>query len=154
VKRAFVLLLCAGLCAAGGVWYGRASAPAKTETKVVEVERVVEKRVSVEVQGPVRERIVTRDVPGPRGPERVVVHEIERGPVTKVEGSEKEAERVVEKVKVVTLQPRFMAGVKAGANLALEPRYGVEGKYRIAGPVWAGVEVGTYGGFVTLAFTF
>jgi hypothetical protein len=131
---------------------GRYAAPVevreivKVETKTVTVtewkDRIVEKRV----EGPVRIRTVTREVPGG---ERVVTVVEERGPVTVDRSQDRAGESretgsstvVSERVTKVA-KPGWRASVLAGWDAdapALRPElYGVEVSRRLVGTVWIG----------------
>jgi hypothetical protein len=159
VRRAAVTLALAAACAAGGVWYGRHSGPPRVEERVVYRdrvewrERVVEKRV----EGPVRERVVTRTVPGPQGPVREVIREVERGPVTVERNTDAQAKAdlSVDGSKVtVREQPRWLVGASAGWQLGEGRTVGGQVMYRVAGPFWLGI-AGDSRGHVSaqLAFT-
>jgi hypothetical protein len=131
---------------------GRYSRPAevrevvKVETKTVTVtewrDRIVEKRV----EGPVRIRTVTREVPGG---ERVVTVVEERGPVTvdrsqdrAGESKETGSSAVVSERVTKAARPGWRASVLAGWDAdapSLRPEtYGVEVSRRVVGTVWIG----------------
>lgn len=143
------------LCMTGVAGYsaGRHAVPAKVEERVVYKDRVeyrdrvVEKRV----EGPVRIQTVTRTVPGPAGPERIVTRIEERAPVVVERQAEarRTAEVAVQAAKVVVNeQPRWLvtgtAGIQLGAPLH-PPAYGVQLMYRVAGPAWVGAAADTRG---------
>lgn len=148
MNRTVKLALGGAVLALGGFAVGRFGGSPRVEERVeyrdrVEYrERVVEKRV----EGPVREKTVTREVPGPQGPERIVIHEVERGPTTtetKTEG-QGSSETAGKSQLVKAPAPRWMLGVSADARLsevlkAPAPVLGGEVKYRVAGPFWLGV---------------
>jgi hypothetical protein len=138
------LALCAGAFAAGRY---TASQAARVETKVeyrdrVEYrERVVEKKV----EGPVRVQVVTRTIPGPAGPERIVVRTVERGPVVtdRVQDGQGKVEEQLHSATITTSQPRWLLGASVGASPSLALRYGGQLAYRVAGPFWLGIAADT-----------
>lgn len=161
----------AGLALGAGCYAaGRWAAP--TKTVEVEVERVVTKVETVEVEkvvkvaGPVR--VVTKrvEVPGPAGPTVTVERVVERGPTTTTtdtassgtvaQASEKVVEKIVERDA-----PRFLLGPTVGAGFSVNgltpPMYGGIFGVRV-GPLYilAQGEGGTVGGSARagLAFTF
>jgi hypothetical protein len=152
VKRRLYIALGAALALAAAFVGGRYSRPVevrevvKVETKTVTVtewkDRIVEKRV----EGPVRIRTVTREVPGG---ERVVTVVEERGPVVTDRASDaagstasRTTENVVSVRVVESARPGWRLSVAAGWDaeaLSLRPElYGVEVSRRLVGTVWIG----------------
>ena len=126
----------------------------KVETQVEYRERIVEKRV----EGPVRERIVTRTTPGPQGPTVYVDRVIERGPVVTDRTTDGEGTSLTRSLTVRDPQPRWMVGASAGLHLT-SPLDGIawggEVRYRFAGPFWLGVAGNQRGdAALTLSVTF
>jgi hypothetical protein len=152
VKRRLYIALGAAIALAAAFVGGRYSRPVevrevvKVETKTVTVtewkDRIVEKRV----EGPVRIRTVTREVPGG---ERVVTVVEERGPVVTDRASDaagstasKTTGTVVSERVIKAAQPGWRASVLAGwdaGSPSLRPEtYGVEVSRRVVGTVWIG----------------
>jgi hypothetical protein len=124
---------------------GRFSAPVRTETKNVYVDREVVKWRDVEkkVEGPVRVVVKTRLVPGPQGPvverERVV----ERGAVTTERASDGQASRSTQiETKTVSEYDRahWLLGASVGMQIGKPGEvYGGQILYRVIGPAWLGI---------------
>lgn len=152
MKRRIAIAAGAVLALVAAFIGGRYSRPAevrelvKVETKTVTVtewkDRVVEKRV----EGPVRIRTVTREVPGG---ERVVTVVEERGPVTvdrrqdrAGESKETGSSAIVSERVTKAARPDWRASVLAGWDAdapSLRPEtYGVEVSRRVVGTVWLG----------------
>ena len=132
----------AGALAALSFGAGRFMAPTKVETREVvrveQVEVVKWRDRTVTERGPVHVKTVTREVPGPQGPERVVEKEVWRDRVVTVRNqagesaSASSSERVVEKV-VERDAPRLTLGVTAGWDRV--PTYGGWAQVRVLGPL-------------------
>lgn len=161
-RNATVGMLVASALLLGAFFWGRSSAPAKVETRTEFKDRIVyqDREVEKKVEGPVRVRTVTHEVPGPQGPERIVERTVERGPVTTERASEQKGEEAHE-VKTLTLktteQPRWLLGASVTATPLRggDVAYGGFLNYRIAGPFWLGITAtsgGSVGGTVGISF--
>lgn len=156
-----IAVVSAGALVSAYAW-GRSSAPAKVEVRTEFKDRVVyrDRDVEKKVQGPVRVRTVTREIPGPQGPERVVERVVERGPVVtekKHEAQGEEAHEAKTLTLKVTEQPRWQIGATAAVNPLHggDVAYGGFLNYRIGGPFWLGVNAtsaGSVGGSLGVSF--
>jgi len=126
-RCALVVVAVGALAFVGGRW----TAPVRVEERViVDVQERIEyqdREVVKRVEGPVRIRTVTRELPAPPGspcPDRPLVETVReevREPVTVERKVESEAKAQVEAVRtverIVTVRPDWRAGVLVGADL-------------------------------------
>lgn len=154
----WVWALAALVAGVAGYGVGRYALPAEEvwrsvvsiQEKVVEVEKIVEKRV--EVKGPVRTvtKVVERLVPGECGTPPVVLHDTEtveeEGPVTVTTDTSTDERRELDKLGVTATEhtvkrdaPRLTLLFTFGTSVTTpEPVYGGMLLYRIAGPLVMG----------------
>lgn len=143
-----------------GVCIGRFTTKPVVKTVDVVKEKVVwrDREVEKKVEGPVRVQVVTRTVPGPRGPEVLVTRIVERGAVVTVKDSKHEGQAsLARELKTEVLQqPSWMLGATAGLKLGdLSPVWGAQVSKRIAGPFWLGAGADSSGAFrMQLSITF
>jgi hypothetical protein len=120
----------------------------KVETKIETRTEWRDREVVRRVQGPERIRTVVREVPGPAGPERVIVRVVERGPETTEtlatwDGVAATDTATTETASKVTepARPGWAAGAAALLDpeaLWDDPRLALELDRRIWGTVWLG----------------
>lgn len=150
-KKDIIRCACAAALLAVAFCAGRASVRVRVEEKVVFRDRVEwrDRVVEKKTEGPVRVRVVTHEIPGPQGPERVVERVVERGPVTTERRSDERAseEKTAEKLKLrVPEGPSFLVGPSFGARLDnLSPTIGGFLMFKAFDPIWLGVAADSSG---------
>lgn len=148
MKRKLVVFgscVAALLCAAA---LGRFTAPkAKVEKFVEYKDRIVyrERSAYQKSEGPSRLRVVTRIVPGPRGPERIVERVLEKGPSITTRLQDKALSETLDSKERLVSTPQG-PGLLLGPTLGLGrqgPSYGAQALKRVLGPFWLGIQVDT-----------
>jgi hypothetical protein len=146
--------------ALGSFALGRFSVQVRSEERVVYKDRVEyrDRVVEKKVQGPVRVRVETREVPGPQGPERVVIKTVERDPVTTERNSEGQAS-ASRGLETLTLREPVGPSWLIGGSAALRfdkagPEYGGFLMRRLWGPLWLGASFTSGGAAAQVALSF
>jgi len=157
---------------AGAFSAGRFSAPLKVETRdverVVTVEKVVEKIVTVEVKAKAETKVVYRDrVVTKEGEirerivERTVTKEDEKRTTDADSEKTKDATATTEHVSIVTLRPSWRVGVLIGGSVQ-RPALDISGplvlgatfEYRVLGGWWLGLWTLPQHGAIGASLTF